>query len=234
MQKQLHQSEESRIAEQTSKEKLEKEVANEQQEHAKLLERYQASTRQIEDCKSENVRLHQLANNIQANLEHYQNAMRELRTEQNLAVEKQQMQFQQEIAELQREMTSLHKQLKEYEQQIVHNNSELKQLHLLHQQYENMKNVMQDSSHQLTLLGERCEQYQQQLKVVNNDVTEKNKHIVECEKQIAILADHNQRLQTQLLSAEEKIELLRQEKLFLAQEKSELKGHLDQLEKMVN
>ncbi len=68
-----------------------------------MLERQQASIQQLEDYKSENGRLHQLANNIQANLEHYQNAIQQLRTEQNLAVEKQQVQFQQKAAELQRE-----------------------------------------------------------------------------------------------------------------------------------
>ena len=126
LQKQLHQSEEARIVEQTAKEKFEKELAKEQQEHAKLLERHQTNARQLEDCKSENGRLHQLANNIQANLEHYQNAIQQLRTEQNLAVEKQQIQFQQEASELQRELALLRNQNKEYEKQIAHNNAELK------------------------------------------------------------------------------------------------------------
>jgi chromosome segregation ATPase len=234
LQKQFHHSEETRVTEQTAKEKFEKELAKEQQEHTKLLERHQASVRQLEDYKSENARLHQLANNIQANLEHYQNAMQQLRIEQNLAVEKQQIQFQQEAAELQRELILLRNQLKEYDQQIAHNNAELKQLHSLHQQHEKIKNEIQDYSHQLILIKERCEQYQHQLKVVNNDVANKNRHIIECEKQMAILADHNNQLQKQLSTAEDKIELLRQEKLFLAQEKSELKGHLDQLEKMAS
>src|SRR5580658_6888142 len=42
LQKQFHQSEETRIAEKTSKEKFEKELVKEQQEHAKLLERHEA------------------------------------------------------------------------------------------------------------------------------------------------------------------------------------------------
>lgn len=232
LQKLFHQSEETRIAEQISKEKLEKELLKEQQEHAKLLERHQATTRQLEDSKSENARLHQLANNIQANLEHYQNAIQQLRTEQNLAAEKQQIQFQQEATELQRELALLRKQLKEHEQQIACNNVELNQLHLLQQQLESMKKNTQDHSHQLVLLKERNEKYQQQLQVANNDLSEKNRHFIECEKQMAILADHNNRLQNQLLAAEDKIELLRQEKLFLAQEKSELQGHLNQLEQI--
>ncbi len=50
-------------------------------------------------------------------------------------------------------------------------------------------------------------------------------------KAMAILVDQNNRLQNQLSSAEDKIELLRQEKLFLSQEKAQLAGYLKQLEK---
>jgi hypothetical protein len=72
----------------------------------------------------------------------------------------------------------------------------------------------------------------QQLLAANHDLVDKNRHILECEKQMAILADHNNRLENQLSAAEDKIELLRQEKLFLVQEKSELQGHLNQLEQI--
>lgn len=82
----------------------------------------------------------------------------------------------------------------------------------------------------MILLKEHNEQQQQQLQTANNDLTDKNRHIFECEKQMAILIDHNDRLKNQLSATEDKIELLRQEKLFLVQEKSELRGHLNQLE----
>lgn len=234
LQKQFHQSEEARIAEKASKENLEKELIKAQQEHVKVLERYQASVQQCEDYKSEHARLHQLANNIQANLEHYQNAIQQLRTEQALAIEQQQIQFQQNITELQRELTIQHSQLKEYEQQIAHNHAELKQLRSLRQQYERINKDIQNYSNQLLLLRERNEQYQQQLQISNNDLTDKNRHILECEKQMAILSEHNDRLKKQLLITEDKIEMLQQEKLFLAQEKSELQGHLKQLEWQIN
>ena len=128
LQKQFHHSEETRITEQSAKEKFEKELVKEQQEQAKLLERYQANAKQLDDYKLENTRLHQLANNIQANLEHYQNAMQQLRTEQVLEMEKQQLKYQQEITELQEQLTTQRQQLKEYEQQIAHGNAELNQL----------------------------------------------------------------------------------------------------------
>ena len=235
LQKQFHHSKETRVAEQSAKEKFEKELVKElvkeQQEQAKLLERHQANAKQLDDYKLENTRLHQLANNIQANLEHYQNAMQQLRTEQLLEMEKQQLKYQQEITNLQEQLTTQRQQLKEYEQQIAHSNAELKQLQPLHQQVEKMKQAMQNNSNELNLFKERNQQYQQQLQIINSDLSDKNKHIFECEKQMAILADQNHRLQNQLSSAEDKIELLRNEKLFLVQEKSTLQGHLNQLER---
>jgi chromosome segregation ATPase len=53
LQKQLHQSEETQIAERSAKEKLEKILHDEQQEHAKLLERYDAIAQRLEDYKAE-------------------------------------------------------------------------------------------------------------------------------------------------------------------------------------
>jgi chromosome segregation ATPase len=235
LQKQFHQSEENRITERSNKERLEKELIKEQQEHSKLFERHQTMIQQLEDCKGENARLHQLANNIQANLEHYQNAMQQLRTEQTLAMEKQQIQFQQELVELQRDVALQRKKFQESEQQLSQKNIELQQIqekhHSLQQEYEIQKRDIQENTHELIVFKERCEQYLQQLQIYKNDLTHKDKHSIECEKQIAILNEHRNRLQNELSAAEDKIELLRQEKLFLSQEKAELHGYLKQLEK---
>ena len=89
---------------------------------------------------------------------------------------------------------------------------------------------MQNSSNESNIQKERNQRYQQQLQTINSDLSDKNKHIFECEKQMAILGDQNHRLQNQLSTVEDKIELLRNEKLFLVQEKSTLQGHLNQLE----
>jgi phage shock protein A len=59
-----------------------------------------------------------------------------------------------------------------------------------------------------------------------------NKKMIEAEKQVAILTNQSNRLENNLQQAEDKIEILRQEKLFLAQEKSELQGYLKQLERV--
>lgn len=51
--------------------------------------RYQGSESQVADLKAENLRLHQLATQIQTNLEHYQQAIEQVRVEQALENEKQ-------------------------------------------------------------------------------------------------------------------------------------------------
>jgi len=57
--------------------------------------------KQIADQKSENDRLHQLLNNVQKNLEHYQLAMQKLQQEQAMVVEKQKLQYELDITQLQ-------------------------------------------------------------------------------------------------------------------------------------
>jgi len=89
LQKQLHQSEEAEATLTVVKETLEINLRTQQQEHVRLIERDLVTQQQLESQKTENARLHQLANNIQANLEHYQQAVQQLQTEQHLAIEKQ-------------------------------------------------------------------------------------------------------------------------------------------------
>jgi chromosome segregation ATPase len=69
LQKQLHQSEESQATLAMVKETLENNLRAQQQEHSRLIERDVVTHQQLESQKTGNARLHQLANNIQANLE---------------------------------------------------------------------------------------------------------------------------------------------------------------------
>lgn len=227
------QLEESLLIEQNAKVESEKERLLEKQEKDKLRERCQIQIQQIENHKSENARLHQLATNIQANLEHYQNAVQEVRTEQSLAMEKQRAQFQQELAESERLQISHRKLSKDLELQLNQVNDELQQLkeqyHLLRKNHQNQARLLQKTTTELSMFKERSHQYQQQLKVLQNDASNKNQQLIELEKQVAILTDQHHRLQKNLADAEDKIEMLRDEKLFLLQEKAQLECHLKHL-----
>lgn len=138
----FHQLEENFSTECRDKVECEKQLQLEKQEHDKLRELDQVHVLQLEDQKAENARMHQLAANIQANLEHYQ----------------------------------------------------------------------------------------QQLQIYQHELNHKNQQLIEFEKRTAILADQCDQLQKNLFDANNKIEILRHEKLFLTQEESQLEVYLKQFQ----
>jgi myosin heavy subunit len=231
-----HQVEETLYTERQVKAELEKQLQLEQQEHAKLRERYHANTQHLEDHKAENLRLHQLAANIQANLEHYQNSMQQARSEQTLTMEKQQIQFQQELGELQRHISLQDKQVQESETLLNQKNIELKQLEnqyqMLLQNHKDLPQLLQASSKELIIFKDRYDQQFQQLKIYENELNQKNLQLIELEVKNAVLIDQRDGIQKTLSDAKDKVEFLQQEKLFLSQEKSQLEYHFKQIEKM--
>jgi chromosome segregation ATPase len=234
VQKQLHHSEEEAASERTAKEQFENLLRVEQQEHAKLQERHQATLLQLEDNKAENMRLYQLANNIQANLEHYQNAAQQLRTEQALEMERQQTQSQQALMVLKQELVMSQTYYQEAENKLNHKSMEFNQLQSQYdasqQAHEKLLAKFQEHNYELIVYKERCEQQQKNLQSQDRDLAERTNMISQLEKQLAILSDQVNRLEKHRAQAEDKIEALRQEKLFLTQEKAELQGCLRQLE----
>lgn len=206
----------------------------EQQAHAKLHERHEIQIQQLNDYKAENVRLHQLATSIQTNLEHYQNATQQARAEQALAAEKQQIQHQQKLNILENEISLYIKQVQALNQQSNQLSLELKlaneQYHSLQAKHDTQKNTLQDYVRELTVYKERCDQTHQQLLAAQEADQHKSSQLTEFEKQVAILTDQRNRMQSELLTANDKIELLREEKFFLAHEKSNLENSIKQLQ----
>lgn len=222
LQKQLHQSEEAEATLTMAKETLENNLRTQQQEHARLIERDLVTQQQLESQKTENARLHQLANNIQANLEHYQQAVHQLQTEQHLAIEKQHAQLQQEIR-------SCRQQVQHHEQQLFQRNTELQQLQNEHRQLQEAHaELIKETQGKTQLLGglqERCDQQQKIIPDLEQKLIGNKNHM------LVILTDQKSNMQKTLTQLEDKIETLRHEKIFLIQEKSELQGHLKQLER---
>lgn len=233
LQNQAHHHEENFLAEKKARETLEAELLTQQQNHEKLLERHRAITNQLDERKQENHRLHQLANNIQANLEHYQDACQQLRTEQNLAIEKQQTQFQQEITKLQTELTYHRQQENEYQSQIKLNLTDIQKLQadlqLAQKSNETIRHHYKNTEHELLILKDRYNQQEKKMDTLTNESNAKDTRIQETEKQMAVLLEKNRGLQKSLDLANNKVEMLRDEKMFLIQEKSELQGYLGQI-----
>lgn len=228
LQKQLHQIEETEVTLTMAKETLENKIRTQQQEHTRLIERDLVTQQQLESQKTENARLHQLANNIQANLEHYQQAVHQLKTEQQLAIEKQQIQLQQE-------MTACRQQVQYHEQQLFQRNTELQQLQNEHRQLQEAHaELIKETQGKTQLLGglqERCDQQKKIIPALEQELIDNKNHMLTMEKEIAVMADQKSNMQKAVTQLEDKIETLRNEKMFLIQEKSELQGHLKQLER---
>lgn len=226
----FHELEELFSSECQSTQEYKKKLQQSEHEFAKLSERYQTATLQIDDHKSENARLHQLAANIQANLEHYQQAVQQARIEQNLALENQQLQFKQELNELQGIISTYQKQHQTFLQQIHEKDMGLQ--HLKEQHDATQKNnqeltkKFQSNSNELIIYKDRHEQNQQQMSILQNTLLNKTQQLSGLEKQLAVLTDQCDKLQKSLLHTDDKVEILRQEKLFLIQEKSDLMGQL--------
>lgn len=213
----------------------EKEIQILQKEHAALSAKYETHMQQLSDQKAENARLHHLATNIQANLEHYQAAIQQTRAEQNMLLEKQQAQFQQKINEMQKELTFQYQQTQAFELQFMQKNTEFLQLNnqyeIMQCNHEHALQKMQKYSSEIVLYKERCEQSEQQLQLYKSELTSKVQQNLTLEKQLAILNDKYANLSVATEDLKDKIELLNQDKLFLIQEKSHIEGCLKQLMK---
>jgi chromosome segregation ATPase len=232
----LHQAEETNAAEQRTITDTKNQLTHYMQEHEKLNEKYQTSVKQLESSKAENDRLHKLAAHIQTNLEHYQNSMQELRTEQNLSTEKQQAIFQQQITNLQQEVALYRSQRQESDNQLSHKTQELKQwqekYHSLQSTQEKLTQENKENLQELIISKERYKQSQDTLKTQEEKLKNDTVKIMELEKQIALFTEKTNNIESDLKKSEEKIETLRHEKMFIIQEKAELQGYLKKIENL--
>lgn len=226
LKKQSHHHEEALVEARAKNETIENNRLMLQQELAQLTERHNATLQQLDDHKKENTRLHQLANNIQSNLEHYQNSMQQMRTEQQLANEKQQAQFQQQIQLLQQELIYARQQTQQFESEFNRTKIQYDELQVVQAE---LKQKNQQQTHELVLLTEYRQTSVQKIQLYEKDLLEKNTVVIELEKQVAVLMEKTKKLEHDLQDAQDKVTVLRQEKLFLAQEKAELQGALKQL-----
>ncbi|MBA3723152.1 MAG: DNA-binding protein [Parachlamydiaceae bacterium] len=226
----LHQVEETSAAEQLIITDTKNQLTHYIQENEKLNEKYQTSVKQLEASKADNDRLHKLAAHIQTNLEHYQNSMQELRTEQNLSIEKQQAIFQQQITDLQQEIALCRSQRQESDKQLNHKTQELQQLHekyhSLQSAHEKLAQENKETAQEFIISKERYKQSQDTLNIQEEKLKSDAMKMLELEKQIVLLTEKTNNLEKNLKKSEEKIENLRHEKMFLVQEKSELQGYL--------
>lgn len=216
----------------SEKEEWEQQWSMEQIAHGKLQLQYQSISQQVEDSKMENTRLHQLANNMQSNVEHYQRAMQQLRIDQTMENEKQQAVYHQDILSLKQQLSSVNTAYyavqRQYDEHLVKYQQLAQSVEKQEQLYEALNEDYKRTHHDAICFKERSELLQHALNEKTQEIVEKNQLMKGYESQIALLSDQTHRLQEQIKLSQDQIELLVNEKWDLIQKKSQLEGFLHQ------
>lgn len=218
--------------EQRLKSTLEKELRLTEKARDKLDILHQAAVKQSENAKNENKHLHQLTDQIQVNLEHYQQAVQQQQLAQNLEKEEQQAAYAQELSRL----NALLHEAEVYTKALTENQFKLEQAQSNHKElarnHEQLITKLQAIEALVIQLQLTEKNQQQQIEKTQQELLIEHQSAQTFNQQVAVLTDNLQRAQKDLSQAEDKIAILRQEKMFLVQEKSELNGALKQLQLM--
>ena len=169
---------------------------------------------------------------IQANLEHYQQAVQQQQLAQNLEKEEQQAAYAQELSRLNvllHEAEAYKKTLTENQFKLEQAQSDHKELARNHEQLITKLQTIEPVVIQLQLIEKN---QQQQIEKIQQELLIERQSAQTFNQQVAVLTDNLQRIQKDLSQAEDKIAILRQEKMFLVQEKAQLDGAFKQMQLM--
>jgi chromosome segregation ATPase len=232
----LHQLQEKLDAEQRDKSALEARFQITEKSYDMLNAAHQSTLQQYDNAQQENQRLHQLSTQMQANLEHYQQAIQQQQFEQNLAKEKQHATYVQELAQLKTLQDETNTRFNHCEKTLFTSQLQLQQMQKSHEEltdrYEKVADKNQKTEYELIQLTAQVNFQEKQTEKFERDLlTERHAHN-QLQQKMAIITDQLQRAQNDLGQANDKIESLRQEKQFLAQEKAQMDGTLRQLQKV--
>lgn len=202
----------------------------EQQEKVKLTERVASFEARRQENIAENERLHQLLKYAQDSLEHYQTATQQVRQEQSLLMEKQRNEYEQKIMQWQTQAQSA-----VHEKSLIE--AQYQQLNQAHTQLEETHNALVSQQSPLKSAYERLQQDYEKLNQQHQQQAqqlEAKQHTI-IELQITLKTEANKTAETEesLKKANDKIESLRHDMQFIAQEKANLEGQLKQLQVML-
>lgn len=195
---------------------LEAEYRQIKQAFLQLQERHDASQNQLTDAKVENARLHQLASQIQTNLEHYQQAIEQQRIEQALEAEKQHADFFTLLTQERDKANTLSFELESKNKMLEGTLAELVNVRKL---VEVLRGTSVQLENEKLIVNER-NKHLEQIIDTKNRAEEAEK--LQTQSYIAQLLQQNQRLQTTVEHLLKKQENLEGEKIVLKKENSQL------------
>ena len=234
LQAQTHQLEERLHEEKHLTSTLSQSLDEEKCGTVKLTERNERITQQLNDKKLETDRLHQLLSHVQANLEHYQASVQKLREEQVLSMEKQRATYEAEISTYKKEIHEISQVNNQLQRHYDRLQSELVALKDQHETASTERAAYYQQLQEKIMIESNLKNNCDQLTKSCNDfqilIEDKTKTLIESEKNNAILANQLESLKGSLQNAQDTIRILRDEKLYLAQEKAHLEGQFKQLQ----
>jgi chromosome segregation ATPase len=208
------------------------ELISEGQEKIKVSERVQALQARQQENEAEKDRLHQLLKHVQNNLEHYQTATQQLRLEQDMIVEKQRAGYEQRLLQLQERVEVMAREKTFLEARCAGLDSDYK-ASLAREAAGSEKADQMRQKH--TILEANYDTLAQNLAEVSEELTvqrraseTKSHELVECQLKLQMAENNLSSLQEALSAAEDKIAALRDDYLFVAQEKANLEGQIEQ------
>lgn len=230
LQEQHHQLEEKLYQQIKIMNELQSALALEQQENVKITERATSQESHRQEQQSEIERLHQLLKHVQHNLEHYQTATQQLRQEQSLSMEKQRNESEQRILQLQQQLASIAAEKSSYQAQYEQTHHALEKLQSSHAVLNQTAQETQTKYHSLSQENANLtQQYQEQ----SRDFELKKQSIIEQQIKLATYEEKITVLEKSLTKADDKIQILRDNFSFTSQEKANLEGQIQQLQKLI-
>jgi chromosome segregation ATPase len=237
LQQSIHALEEQLHQQKEEMQQLKRRLVIESQEKIRITERADSFKSRCQEHHAENLRLHQLLKQVQANLEHYQAATQKLRQEQSIILEKQQNESEQRLSLLLAQTNAATKEKTAYQAQyeqlekvytaLITEHKTLKQENIkIHKQHEILK-IMHDKFH--------CdnELLKDQNKTQFSELTAIQQIVIELKLNVTSRNENIASLEAAIKGATNKIETLRQESQFVLQEKANLEGQLQQMQTML-
>lgn len=237
LQAKLHKLEEQLHQQNNNNQQLDSVLAKSQQEKIKLTERITSLESRRQENIEENERLHQLLNHVQKSLEHYQTATQELRQEQSLLLEKQRNEYEQKIVQLQKQVEILSNEKLHLQVQYDSLNTAHKKLDSEYQALMTKNKEILSKYELLKITHDKTKQDYEYISQEHGRQTQnmesKQHTIIELQVKLTASDDKVASLLEALAKAEDKIQVLRHDYQFAAQEKANFAGQVKQLQAML-
>lgn len=178
---------------------------------------------QIAEQRSENDKLHQLLNNMQQNLEHYQSSIQKLQQEQSLLMEKHKLKYELEINQIQEKYFMETDEKNKFKLLFEQTSNSLEKYET---KYNSIEKILKEQEITTATLQNKYDSLVEQHQQTCIKLKDQSNLLTTLEQKLQLETIALQKTNQELQSAEDKIKKLRHEKLFLVEEKANLQGQI--------